>query len=808
MNATTLEAISISDFRSISGTIVLPLAAPIVLLYGPNGAGKTSVMSALELVLTGQIADVQKADQKHLVHHGAKSASLDLATSAGPVSVRIDQSTSDWVGHLDKQDARFFSERCYLAQRTLGQLLEIYQSTDKQKDSPLMRFVKDLLGLDELDALIDGLESVKDIRNLRNLVPEYRQAEQDIDARRQGLAESSIKLQEISSNAKAARQRIAENLDKLNAPANVDSDAGPRTVEKWLEKTDEANALSQLVVRHDELKALRRRWAQLEKHDAAKASLLAETNDREARDASNSWWTSHGAALEAALDDLRRDLPGTASAVASADPASVHKEALEEIATELQRSRSAISSDERSGIELQRLDDAIQAAQARIAVIDEQLASAELVSTTRDLGSALAALVPHLHAEDCPVCGRDYSEVSTEPLATRLAMRVSELGERAERLHGFATARLEAVGDLASSQDARSVLASRRMDPAQKTTTEAKIGRFEEVQQRLVDLNAGVAEGAKVIRRAVETERSRVRAHEQDQASGELRAAISALSASLGLPVNDATTPLEGTISTLEDHLSSQITGIEARQLARQTTRAHTLELTELTRAQQDLEASIEQGKTALAQVERAVGSFTSQRTIIKKLRDDGEASRAKIVEQVFNSSLNRMWRDLFVRLAPDEPFVPAFHVPKSPGERVSAKFETLHRDGKPGGSPAAMLSAGNLNTAALTLFLALHLSAEPRLPWILLDDPVQSMDEVHVSQFAAVLRSLSREHGRQIVIAVHELALFEYLRLELSPGQPGERLAAVELSRSIDGASLAQSTPFEYEEDTALTAA
>ena len=48
------------------------------------------------------------------------------------------------------------------------------------------------------------------------------------------------------------------------------------------------------------------------------------------------------------------------------------------------------------------------------------------------------------------------------------------------------------------------------------------------------------------------------------------------------------------------------------------------------------------------------------------------------------------------------------------------------------------MLSAGNLNTAALTLFLALHLSVEPRFPWLVLDDPVQTMDEVHIAQFAA----------------------------------------------------------------------
>ena len=47
------------------------------------------------------------------------------------------------------------------------------------------------------------------------------------------------------------------------------------------------------------------------------------------------------------------------------------------------------------------------------------------------------------------------------------------------------------------------------------------------------------------------------------------------------------------------------------------------------------------------------------------------------------------------------------------------------------------MLSAGNLNTAALTLFLALHLSVEEKLPWLVLDDPVQSMDELHIAQFA-----------------------------------------------------------------------
>jgi exonuclease SbcC len=51
-----LEAITISNFRSIRGSVTVPLDAPVVLIHGLNGAGKTSVLAAIELALTGQFA--------------------------------------------------------------------------------------------------------------------------------------------------------------------------------------------------------------------------------------------------------------------------------------------------------------------------------------------------------------------------------------------------------------------------------------------------------------------------------------------------------------------------------------------------------------------------------------------------------------------------------------------------------------------------------------------------------------------------------------------------------------------------------
>ena len=98
------------------------------------------------------------------------------------------------------------------------------------------------------------------------------------------------------------------------------------------------------------------------------------------------------------------------------------------------------------------------------------------------------------------------------------------------------------------------------------------------------------------------------------------------------------------------------------------------------------------------------------------------------------------------------------------------------------------MLSAGNLNTAALSLFIALHLAVEPLVPCLVLDDPVQSMDEVHVAQFAGLIRVLAKHHGRQVIIAVHERELFQYLALELSPAFQGDELITIELgARSAD---------------------
>ena len=89
--------------------------------------------------------------------------------------------------------------------------------------------------------------------------------------------------------------------------------------------------------------------------------------------------------------------------------------------------------------------------------VDEQLSAAGAKTNAQDLGRALAALVPHLHGDDCPVCGRDYREITDERLSAHVAQRVAELTETAQRCRH---SRMRALKRAASSPDAKIAFAS------------------------------------------------------------------------------------------------------------------------------------------------------------------------------------------------------------------------------------------------------------------------------------------------------------------------------------------------------------
>lgn len=133
-----LKSVTVTDFRSIRGTVTVPLDSPVVLIHGQNGSGKTSLLSAIELGLTGQVASLTRVDPtfgSHLVHKQATEGRVSitvggLADLDQSAEIRSTNRRFSGKGVLPPLLSRFYGERCYLAQSTLARLLEIYQHKD------------------------------------------------------------------------------------------------------------------------------------------------------------------------------------------------------------------------------------------------------------------------------------------------------------------------------------------------------------------------------------------------------------------------------------------------------------------------------------------------------------------------------------------------------------------------------------------------------------------------------------------------------------------------------------------------------
>lgn len=79
-----LTSLSVENFRSIRGRIDVELDAPVILIHGANGSGKTSLLSALELGLTGSVNSLLRSKTENandLIHVGAKKAVVAVGTN-------------------------------------------------------------------------------------------------------------------------------------------------------------------------------------------------------------------------------------------------------------------------------------------------------------------------------------------------------------------------------------------------------------------------------------------------------------------------------------------------------------------------------------------------------------------------------------------------------------------------------------------------------------------------------------------------------------------------------------------------------
>ena len=802
-----LKSLLIRDFRSISGDWLVPLDAEVVLIHGQNGAGKTSMLSALELAATGKISYLDRlgdADyQNHLNHRGTRSGEVTLAVTG---SLELDSGSAVVTDNgvesnplLSGQLAETFIERCFLPQATLGRLFEVYAPQKTSTDTPLIRFVKEVLGLDALDALIDGLYPAGDIRRVQKLSQCWKDANSlvgELSTRRNEVARAQAEVQSkfgvLSAELIAHLGLDAETMNELERIAA----AVERLTTSQSVNESKSATIRALLIQLDAVESTlnEENLASADPNEREVTSGLGDTEKRY-----EEWRASRSGPLVAWFDD-------NAANDGHGDPTPPEliralRMALLGMESRLDESRHTLQALSDLG---QRLVDA----RGRVNGLDDELRllaaerhSVSDSSAAAGLASVLVSILEYVDGEVCPVCSQEFNLDGS--LRSHIQEEIDGLNTDAARLVEMETrrARLEAEQKalLAQIMDDEARLAALGDPVTLESQVLAQTKNFGDLKALEPLAEAGLLLWDTLDRLRNADIASARRRNLLDRCLTD----IEQVARHLG--VNSPRGLLAQQVASLRAQARGQLDELEV-------TRRHVLDAT------RRLDELVEMGdqlarmsdlmrelESQLAQLSSQVNEATRRKESASELRKRAEELRTAITTRVFNDQLNGTWSRIFGALVPSEPFIPQFREIPAGLRSVRVDIETRHRDGLEGATPAAMLSQGNLNTAALSLFIALHFAVSPRLPWLIFDDPVQSMDDLHISNFASMVKQLTRRNGRQVVIAVHDRELFDYLSLELTPASPGEELLAIVLDRTY-GQSIVTHERLKFNEDTSLS--
>jgi len=164
----------------------------------------------------------------------------------------------------------------------------------------------------------------------------------------------------------------------------------------------------------------------------------------------------------------------------------------------------------------------------------------------------------------------------------------------------------------------------------------------------------------------------------------------------------------------------------------------------------------------------RRLEELSQRATLVKNLADASIEGRVEVTEQRFRA-IQPLVADIFSRLDPHPAFktiefeLDTYYKRGTTTPLVRDVVENVRAD------PLVIFSTSQANIAALSYFLAMGWTGGERsMPFVLLDDPLQSMDDVNVLGFSDLCRHVRA--SRQLLISTHERRLSGLLERKLAP--------------------------------------
>lgn len=488
--------ISLSNFRSFKGDVIVPLDADVVLVYGPNGSGKTSLLSAIELGLTGCVPELSKfsADYPRCLLHirGDSTGSVVVKRAqTGTINEesRVSINSTGPVkasGILAQADLRFFKERCYLSQSHLGRLLELYQAVDSHSgEQPLVRFVKDLLNLDSLENITDGLFDLGDVRRVVKTSRTF--ANLRIQKDECDKLKAAHDAQQRMSAVKSSQSRAA-----ATAVMELAGDPGPqlpwtaaglaerrRILESVAEGTDYQNRISTLKSQID---ALGRAKDVLLDSKMVEAESEGEKVSERLR------------ASKSRRDEIESQLKGESDLILAGLTAINEKvQVVADTGRQLlllETSLNAIVVTAEDNIRIAQQDQtrlsALQLQQKQL--VTEMSKGAprhtDIIQRQRQWQEVLSLLLNGLESDRCPVCDRNYLEVGQGSLREHLVGKLESIGGDIEALEAAAKLQAEREAELLKVTQQSRALEAREL-PRRLADLSSTLAKADELRNRL-----------------------------------------------------------------------------------------------------------------------------------------------------------------------------------------------------------------------------------------------------------------------------------------------------------------------------------
>jgi exonuclease SbcC len=259
-----------------------------------------------------------------------------------------------------------------------------------------------LLGLDQLEALMEGLHASGDVRRFRTPVPLLHETRDDIQRLHSEIEAQRTELAQLAQDIRAHEDQLKETLKPLG-DGLAEQVAIPTSLAAALQSNPEDHALLELARIRRDLTAAREEWQVLSSAGEAAKRTAIEDEARNERALVDQWRAGSGRRLDYLLEELGSLFPDLALPAAT-NPELARTTAARAVAKELDRITAVLAQDSADTNRVTELEAELNRAQARAQSLDTQLAS--LSADAGALAQTLAALVPHVHTEDCPVCGR------------------------------------------------------------------------------------------------------------------------------------------------------------------------------------------------------------------------------------------------------------------------------------------------------------------------------------------------------------------------------------------------------------------